>query len=251
MHGRDAVYAGSARQNANLNVVISLIRRYIVVKIKGACMKSDYSVIIIGLVILLLCVSGCTSTKPPASPISQSPQPQPAMSQPAPDSTVSTIEPAEMALQLSDVPAGFTIHEKWERTRSDVLQSASDRGWIKGYHVMFRRQNESTLQVEYLTQDIDVYLTDNVNQALAKGNAEILQGSEDTYEVIQLPDPEIGDSSQAYDMKLIKRSNRVLASGLFIQFVKKDVYEQIVMVSMSQDYKTLKKIADIAAGKIT
>jgi len=213
-------------------------------------MKSDYNVLIVGLVILLLCVSGCASPAPPAAPVPQSSPGQPATSQPAPDSTVSTIEPAEMALQLSDVPAGFTIHEKWERTRSDVRQSALDRGWKNGYHVMFRRQNESTLQVEYLTQDIDIYLTDNVNQVLAKGNTEILQGSEDTYEVIQLPDPKIGDSSQAYDVKLIKRSNRVLASGLFIQFVKKDVYEQIVMVSMSQDYKALTEIADTAAGKI-
>ena len=195
-------------------------------------MNYHYGAPAIGLLIFFIFLVGCTSTAPP------------------PERTLGTIEPADLALQLSDLPAGFTIQEKWERARSEVRQSAVDKGWKKGYHVMFRRLNESTLQVEYLTQDIDVYPIETVNQALAQGNAEMLQRGEDAYQVDQLPNPKIGDSSQAYSVKLMKKSKNINARGLFIQFVKKDVYEQIVMLSVLEDYESLNEIAKIASAEI-
>jgi hypothetical protein len=155
-----------------------------------------------------------------------------------------------MALQLLDLPAGFTLQEGRERTRSDVSQSALDRGWIKGYHVMFGRKNESTFQMEYLTQDIDIYPIEKVNLALAEGNAEMVQRSKDAYLVNALPNPEIGDSSQAYAVELSKKSKKVNATGVFYQFVKKDVYEQIVMISTSRNPEFFKEMAKTAASKI-
>ncbi len=180
-------------------------RKYIITERKGRLMNLSNTVPALGLIILLMCAVGCISGAPSASKII----PSPSDLQSIPGSSSSTIEPADMALQLPDLPAGFTLQENRERTRSDVSQLALDQGWKKGYHVMFGRKNESTMQMEYLTQDIDVYPIENVNLALAEGNTEMVRRSEDAYLVNPLSNPKIGDSSQAYTVELLRKSKKI------------------------------------------
>lgn len=78
---------------------------------KGTGMKYIYS--ILGLIILLICIVGCTST--PSTP----------------EIKLSAIEPSEMAIQLDDLPENYQIKERSEQVRSDVVKSALDLGWKK------------------------------------------------------------------------------------------------------------------------
>ena len=66
-------------------------------------------------------------------------------STPTSEIKLSTIEPSEMALQLSDVPDGFKIIERSEMTNSDVSYFGIDNGWKKGYFVRFERVDTKDL----------------------------------------------------------------------------------------------------------
>lgn len=195
-------------------------------------------IFIIGLSLILssVFIAGCASNAPSTS-------------LPTFGSKLSTIEPIEMALKLSDLPSGFTIKEGTERTSSDVGQKAHANGWKKGYFVEFDRSGTGkTLETEMIMQDISVYPIDNVNQIMANAQSKILKEAYANETVEQLSDPKIGDSSQAFRVK--KNIFGIPITSFVIYFAKGDVVETIIMTGTSADYATLNQLAKVAAAKI-
>ena len=85
--------------------------------------KPSFSLMIVLMsVAIVLCagIAGCTS---PAQPVA--------------GQKLSTLEPAKMALQPSDLPANYTLVEEFERNASDMREWALGKGWKKGYGVSF------------------------------------------------------------------------------------------------------------------
>jgi len=80
-----------------------------VTQMKGTGMKNSCNILTIGLIILLVCIVGCTS-KAPSNP----------------EIKLSTIEPSEMALQSDELPENYQIKERSEQVKSDVVKSALD-----------------------------------------------------------------------------------------------------------------------------
>ena len=202
-------------------------------------MKYHHGVISIGLIIILVCIAGC-STTPSTTQITPTP---------TPESILSTIDPSEMALQLSDMPDGFEIGERSERTRSDVSQGALDNGWKKGYYVFFQRKESKELKdIEYISQYISLYPIEKIDQPLISAKKSLIDSSNDSYLVEELSNPKIGNSSQAFRVKRTVLGQH--ATEFYIHFVKKDVYETFIDIGTSTDYENLKSIAKIAAAKI-
>ncbi len=197
------------------------------------------SIIFTGVLLLIIAVfvAGCTSNSPAstATPVPTTPQ-------------LSTVDPSDMALALSDVPAGFTIKEGSEKTTSDMSQEALANGWKKGYDVEFQRMNTATQDYEILEQTISVYPISNLNQVMTEATTETLQKANATTTVEQLSDPKIGDSSKAFRIKTSYLG--VPVTSFSIYFIKKDVYEGLVIGGTSADYETLKGLANVSASKI-
>ncbi len=197
------------------------------------------SIIFTGVLLLIIAVfvAGCTSNSPASTttPVPTTPQ-------------LSTVDPADMALTLSDVPTGFTIKEGSEKTSSDVSQEYIRDGWEKGYYVQFDRVNTATQDFEILEQTLSVYPIGHVNLVMTQASTEILQTANATNTVEKLSDPSIGDSSAAFRTKTSIDGFPV--TGFTIFFVKKDVFEALDLEGTSADYATLKNLANVSVSKI-
>ena len=188
------------------------------------------------LVIASVSFAGCTTQTPPASPV--------------PNNTLSAIEPSQMILSSSELPANFTLLEKAERNVSEMRAWSLDHGWKKGYYATFLK-NDPAQPGTVFEQVISVYPKENItliipdtmssfkNWTLEETSANL------TYEV--LPVPGIGDASGA--LKISDTGDNT--QWYLITFVKKDVYQEIVTNGTAADYETLRKLAGSAAAKIT
>ena len=176
------------------------------------------------LVILSIFIGGCTST-----------------------TQLSTIDPSIMALSSTEVPSGFTQLGGSSMTSSDIKQMEPSLGGEKGYYVNFISYGK----LEVIHQTIIVYdLVDPMTKGLANAGYEILntEQANATVTVTQLPDPGMGDSSQAF--MTITKSAGIQLTRIDIIFVKDDVFEDVVGGGTSADYETLKELATVAASKI-
>ncbi|WP_372961163.1 hypothetical protein [Methanoregula sp.] len=188
------------------------------------------------LVIFSVSFAGCTTQAPPASPL--------------PGNNLSAIEPSQMVFASSDIPANFTLVEKAERNVSEMRAWAVDHGWKKGYYAVYLK-NDPSQPGTVFEQIISVYPAENITLIIpdtmgAYKNWTIQETSANlSYEV--LPVPGIGDSSSA--LKITDNGDNSL--WYLITFVKKDVYQEIHTNGTAADYETLRKLADIAAAKIT
>lgn len=199
-------------------------------------------------IIVTLGIAGCASQAPSVSPVSTvSPAPAaPSPSAPpAAEQKLSTLEPSRLALQPSEVPAGFTLVEQMERNLSDMRSWAVDKGWKKGYYAYYEKNGQD---VRYIEQAISVYPIGNISLIVP----DTVQGvknwtvEEENLTVEELPVPGIGDSSRA--LKLSQKGEPV--NDYIITFVKYDVFEQMSINGTAADYETLKQVAGTAAAKI-
>ena len=181
-------------------------------------------------VIISIGIAGCTSQAPSVS-------------------KTSTIEPSEMVLQSSDIPASFTLMEKAQRNVSEMNDWALDHGWKKGYYAVYLK-NDPNSPAAFIEQHISVYPAENIslivpNTVQGWKNWTIEQNSANvTFEELSLPT--IGDSSAA-----LKASNKTDNSQMYlITFVKKDVFQDFLTNGTATDYETAKQLAGIAAAKI-
>jgi len=201
------------------------------------------SIIFTGVLILIIAVfvAGCTSNSPAST---TTPLPTTAR--------LSTVDPSDMALTLSDVPAGFSIVEGSEKTSSDVSQESLGKGWEKGYYVKFQKVNSATgtgiPDMEIIEQTISVFPISNLPQVMTMVSTGILQEANATVTVDQLSNPNIGDVSQAWRIKT--QLQGIQLTGFTISYHKKNVWEGLSMVGTSADYATLKNLANVSASKI-
>jgi len=197
---------------------------------KGTGMKNSCNILTIGLIILLVCIVGCTS-KAPSNP----------------EIKLSTIEPSEMALQSDELPENYQIKERSEQVKSDVVKSALDLGWKKGYIVKFVQVDLNNLEVTSIEQDISIYPIENINKSLSLQRVESTKyTANNSNRIDDLSNPNIGDQSQAY--RITNKSDN--SKSYAIDFIKQDVFESLRMSGTFTDYEILKELAQTAAEKI-
>lgn len=186
-------------------------------------------------------IAGCTSSAPATQ--------VPAAS-PAPVQKLSTVAPAEMALQLSDLPAGFVLLEKGDRNRSEVRSWAIEHGWKGGYYTAYQRQDGTASSGVIIDQSSSVYPEENISLIapdtlqLIKTWADRDQANRSVEDDTSLPP--IGDFSRG--MKLSDKNDE--PPEYIIVFVKQDVYMEMYTNGTAADYETLKNLAGVAAAKI-
>lgn len=196
----------------------------------GTGMKYIYSVLTLGFILLFVCSAGCTSKEPST-----------------PGTTVSTVEPSEMALELGDLPDNYQIKERSEQVRSDIVQSARDLGWKEGYTVKFVQVDGNNGEATAIEQDISVFPIENIIKTLSLQRDESTKyTANNSYTIDDLSNPTIGDLSQAY--RITNKSDN--SKSYAIDFIKHDVFESLRMSGTFTDYETLKELALTAAEKI-
>lgn len=204
-------------------------------------MTNDYlrTMILFMAVFILLASAGCTS------PALSSPVTAPS---PVPTPGLSTVSPAEMALQPADLPGNFTLLEEGERNASQMRNWAIDHGWKRGYITHYVKNEGNVSEGTVFEQVISVYDTDNIILVVADTvntwNSWPAEDSNVTVE--EIPLPTIGDFSRA-----MKTSDRSDNSHMYmITFVKYDVFEHFQTNGTKTDFEMLRQMAEIAADKI-
>jgi hypothetical protein len=181
-------------------------------------------------VIISMGIAGCTSQAPSAS-------------------KTSTIEPSEMLLQPSDMPANFTLVEKGQRNVSDMSEWALDHGWKKGSYAVYLT-NDPKSPGTVIEQYTSVYPAENITLIVPDTMSSWKNMTIEEYDVNvtleELSLPTVGDSSAA-----LKYFNKTDNSQMYtISFIKKDVYQQFLTNGTATDYETVKQLANAAAAKI-
>jgi len=209
------------------------------------------AVLLVFFLLALVALAGCTSQTPPATP-APSATPAPPASQ-VPEKTLSTIEPAEMALVPSEITGNFTLIKKRERNESMTRAWQLNQGWKKGYSATFKRNDTGRTDLQ-IGQFISVYPRENASKMvdyLVDGNyldlARIPDAERMNYSITELPPPGIGDSSRAI-IKLDKNDPEII---YLIAFSRYDVFEEIWGNGTAAEYETMKQAAAMAAAKIT
>jgi hypothetical protein len=186
-------------------------------------------------------IAGCTSTAP---------TPQVPAASPVPVQKLSTVTPAEMALQPSDVPADFVLLEKGERNVSEMRSWSLEHGWKGGYYVSYQRQNGNTSSGVIFDQSLSVYPVQNISlivpDTMQLGKTWAARDSANRSVEDDTSLPAIGDSSSA--MKISDKSDN--SHEYMIAFVKQDVYMEFYTNGTAADDETLRHLAGIAAAKI-
>jgi ABC-type Fe3+-hydroxamate transport system substrate-binding protein len=185
-------------------------------------MKMRVGIFFIFLMAIVVLISGCTTSMSPV-----------------PNNNISSLDPSEMALQVSDLPNGYMKGEaKTVTVSQDFAKTVTVK---KGYQVTF--MNGSTpLDTVLLSQTIFILPVDQVDQIMINFLSEFQKRGSPG---VQLSNPGIGDSSIAYRVEDSQQNDIYI-----LIFVKKDVAEYFVMGGMPADYETLKSIAKKAETKI-
>ncbi len=203
----------------------------------------------------VVCSAGCFFLdERPAATVAPTTVPVTATSTPS-EATVSTLEPAAMALQLSDLPSGYIIRERADIPYSDASQFAREKGWQKGYKVSFYRMDAEKYDITSISQQVDIYHIDNIHLVdsamkiiFDQAEDDILAYGNDTVTVTELPFPKTGDQTSAY--RIADSNNTYGIMRYVVVFTDKNVIEAIEMKGTTTDYEVLKGIAAEAAGKI-
>jgi len=207
-------------------------------------MSMKIQVIALILVVQLAVISaGCMSTAP-ASPPQQTPVPTPLIT---PVSTIATVSPGSMALQLADVPPDYLIKDRTVIAYSEVSQLAHDLEWQQGYQTTFYRMNREKDDLTGIRQTINVYPPENMNKVYALATEGILSKVNDTTRY-EIPFPTIGDKSMAF--RETRVGDPMNLAVYTVIFKKKNVFETITMGGTTTDYEMLKDIVRKAADKI-
>ena len=146
---------------------------------------------------------------------------------PTPENILSTIDPSEMALQLSDLPDDFTIKDRSEGISSDINQSELNFSWKRGYIVKFSSHNTQ------INQFISIFSIDYLPKLFAetKGRLQNAAGSDAILD--ELSDPKIGDQSKAF--RVTYDDGSIVYS---ISFIKNDVYEDFLLAGLLSGTQT-------------
>lgn len=204
---------------------------------------SSSLVITVMTVFLLLTagIAGCTSS---AS------APQVPAASPAPLQNHSTVAPAEMALQPSDLPAGFVLLEQGERNASEMRSRSLEHGWKGGYFAAYQKQDGTASSGSIIDQALSVYPAENIT-LIVPDSLQLVKTWADNDPANRSVEydtslPPIGDFSRG--MKIADKNDN--SPEYMIFFVKQDVYMELWTNGTAADYETLKNLAGVAAAKI-
>ncbi|MDD1695332.1 MAG: hypothetical protein LUQ54_00400 [Methanoregula sp.] len=171
--------------------------------------------------VIIVIIAGCT-TKNNTIPVIEN--------------KLSTLDPSEMALQLSDLPEGYVM------VYSGSLNLGNNSEGLNAKKQFIVEFQKGTTPNTFINQVILVFPIDQINKTIPY----ISSGSLKISTTKQLSNPNIGDSSFA-----IRAVNSLRGGDIYIiYFVKKDVFEVIEMEGSVTDYETLKQLATTAAAKI-
>lgn len=194
-------------------------------------MKLNTQLFVIILLIIMVLLSGCTEQNSTTSETIKEKT----------NTKLSSIEPSDLILQVSDLPSNFTIKERGERVRSDLDEDAKNLGWKKGYAVRLIK-GETIFDMTVISHGISIYPIDNTSKVL-----DIPKISDENTTYDELSNPNIGDKSKAFR---VTENNGFETRSYLIEFVKMDVYEYLYISGTSTDYELLKELAKKAEAKI-
>lgn len=202
-------------------------------------MKLNTQLLFVLLLITMVFISGCTqqtTTTPETNKEQVIPKEQP-------KTKLSSLEPSDLILQLSDIPSNFTIKERTERVRSDLNEDAKNLGWKKGYYVKLAK-GETLLDITVIEHSISIYPIENISKVITTQ-----WKSDDNVTYDELSKPNLGDDSRAF--RITQRSEYGQENRVYlIEFVKMDVYEALYMSGTTTDFEILKDMAKKAEAKI-
>jgi len=200
---------------------------------------------IFGMLICVLLTAGCSFFDWGSSPTQPSSLPLPL---PTPENKLSTIELSAMALQLSDLPDGYSIRERSDVSYAEVSPMARDEGWKKGYYVSFYRMNVKNYDITGITQQISSYPLNRMTLIYDEVKNNLITRADASVSVTELPFPKTGDRTIA--LRSMDPNDQYGIITYTVIFTKKDVLEQIEMRGTTTDYEVLKDSAQKAASKI-
>ncbi|MCX6682053.1 MAG: hypothetical protein NTY71_03590 [Methanoregula sp.] len=198
--------------------------------------------------VMLICVlltAGCSFLDWGSSPTQPTSLP---LSSPTPESKLSTIELSAMALQLSDLPDGYSIKERSDVSYAEISPMARDEGWKKGYFVSFYRMNVKNYDITGITQQISSYPPNRMTLIFDEVKNNLNTRADASISVTELPFPKTGDRTIA--LRSVDANDQYGIITYTVIFTKKDVLEQIEMRGTTTDYEVLKDSAQKAASKI-
>lgn len=188
------------------------------------------TLLVAGIIMLSAIIAGCSSQAPSASPVVET--------------KLSTVDPAQLVLRPSEIPAMYILKEEWERDAADMNTWALDKGWKKGYGIYYEKPAPDA---RFFQQVISVYPAENITLIVPDTAYKWKNWStEGNFTVEELLSPGIGDSSSA--LKIMETDDPM--NTYIISFVKYDVYEEFWTNGTATDYEMLKQLATAAAGKI-
>jgi hypothetical protein len=160
-----------------------------------------------------------------------------------------------MALQLTDLPAGYIIRERGDIAYSEITPFAREQGWKSGYSVSFYRMNAEKYDITALSQRIGVYEIGNAHlsdrtmgAAFDNAEEELISAANESVSVTELPFPKTGDESAAY--RIVDANDPYGITKYIVLFTKENVIESVEMRGTTTDYEQLKTLVGKAAGKI-
>jgi hypothetical protein len=148
-----------------------------------------------------------------------------------------------MALQPSEVPAGFVLVEKNDRNASDMRDWSMNMGWKRGYDAIYLKNGS---EPRFLEQHISVYTPANISLIMPDTINQAKNWTDANVSVEEVPLRTIGDASRS--LKVTDRSDNT--GAYLIMFVKYDVYEEIWTNMTAAEYDTFARLAETAAAKV-
>ncbi|WML67738.1 MAG: hypothetical protein METHP_01292 [Methanoregula sp. SKADARSKE-2] len=165
----------------------------------------------------------------------------------AKESTTATFSPADMALQLSDLPDDYFIRDRSATSYDQQTALNRDLGWRQGYFVSFYRMNIDRVDITGITQTLGIYAPENMNKVYSQAKSELLTIGNAT-ELYEIPFPVLGDRSIAIRKKGAENRHDVVTYSVI--FTRKNVFEMISMTGTTTDSETLIDVAQRAVAVI-
>jgi hypothetical protein len=209
-------------------------------------MEYDMSIRFIALILIVVLGVSSTGCLSPAPTTLPQQTPLPAIT-PIPDSTSATVQPGEMALQLTDIPSDYLLKDRSVVAFAEVASLTRDLGWQRGYRVTFYRMNREKDDLTGIRQTISVYPPENIDKVYDIETEGIISQQNGTRRY-EIPFPAVGDNSIAFRETRVGDPQELAVYTII--FTKKNVFETITMGGTTTDYETLKDVVLKAADKI-
>jgi hypothetical protein len=207
----------------------------------------------------VICIAGCSTVMENHS-------------QPVAGNNPPIQQPEQMILIQEEIPCNCAIIESREKNGTEMSELARDLGWKSGYVLRYRMDGDRVQEPTVISQNIAVYPADKIPVILQL--VRDAEKSQQQYVVIDLPDPGIGDLSNALvAYEILQQDARMPGPALSgvsipplsmtsrlirgqcpayyeIVFARGEVVEVFRISGPSADYLTLRGLAQKAYRKV-